>query len=97
MEPGIEKIVHQHFSNWPLGRSEVFERKNEEIWRMSMRTDSRRGKVEVCHQNSGMKELPVSRQCVLKQEAHGVYSREIAPISQERKSNDDLFVSNAVS
>ena len=59
VEPGIEKIVHHHFSDWPLGRSEAFERENEEIWRMSMRIDSRRGRVVVCHQNSGMKELPV--------------------------------------
>ena len=68
VEPSIEKIVHQHFSDWSLGRSEVFERKNEEIWRMSMRTDSRRGKVVLCHQNSGMKDFPVWRQCILKRD-----------------------------
>ena len=76
VEPGTEQILHQHFSDWSLGRSKVFERKNEEIWRMSMRTDGRRGKVVVCHQNSGMKESLAWRQCVLKQEANGVSSKE---------------------
>ena len=42
VEPGTEKIVHQHFSDWPLARSEGLERKSDEMWRMSMRTDSRR-------------------------------------------------------
>ena len=60
VEPGIKKIVRQHISDWPLEESEgFFERKNEEIWRMSMRKDSRRGRVVVCQQNSGMKESPV--------------------------------------
>ena len=54
VEPGIGKFVHQHFSDWPLGWSEGFEKKNEEIWRMSIRTDSRGGKV-VCHQNTRMR------------------------------------------
>ena len=63
------KIVHQHFSDWLLGRSDVFERKNDEIWRVSVRADSRWCKVIVCHQNSGMKKLRVWRQCVLKQDA----------------------------
>ena len=36
---------------------EIFERKNEEIWRVSTRTNSRRGKVVECHQSTGMKKL----------------------------------------
>ena len=57
VEPGIETIVHQHFSDLPFGLSEDFERKGEEIWRMSTRTDSRKGEVVACHQNSGIKEF----------------------------------------
>ena len=64
VEPGIER---------PFGRPEVFERENEEIWRLSMRIHSRRGKVIMCHQNSKMKELSVRRLYVLEQEANGVF------------------------
>ena len=42
-----------------MEQSEVSERKNKESWRVSTRTDSRRGKVAECHQSTGTKELPV--------------------------------------
>ena len=57
VEPSIERITPQHFSSWHMGLSTVFERKNKEIWMVSMRTASRGGKVVECHQNSRMKEL----------------------------------------
>ena len=41
-----------------------------------MKTDSRRGKVVVSHQNSKMKELSVRRLYVLEQEANGVFFQE---------------------
>ena len=54
-EPGIERIVHEHL---PGQREKCFfEGKNEEIWRVSTRTNSRRGKVIECHQSTGMKKL----------------------------------------
>ena len=51
-EPGIEWIVHEHL---PGQREKFFEGKNKEIWRVSTRTNSRRGKVVECHQSTGMK------------------------------------------
>ena len=46
VEHGIERIVQQHFSDWFLGQSDVFERKNEETLGISIKTDCRKGEVE---------------------------------------------------
>lgn len=59
MEPGIEKIVQEHFSGRRVEQSDVSERKKEEVWRECTRTDGGRGKVAECRQSTGMKELPV--------------------------------------
>ena len=70
----------------------------EEIWRMSKRTDSRRGKVIVCHQNIRMKKLPVWRQCILKQEVNGVSSREVwhgQDISNGSSVREDAWASKS--
>lgn len=54
------------------GTVRSFLRKTGEIWRASMRTHSKRDKVEECCQSSRMKELPVFRQYLPQQEASGV-------------------------
>ena len=41
------------------------------------RTADRRGKQVVCHQSAAIKDLPVSRKCLLPQEAVVVSSREV--------------------
>ena len=41
-----------------MAQSEVFERKNAMIWRVSTRRDSRTVTVVECHQSNGMKEVP---------------------------------------
>ena len=41
LEPGIERVAHQHSSGWHVGQSEVSERKNEHLG-MGTRTDGRR-------------------------------------------------------
>ena len=53
-EPGIKRIVHEHL---PGKREKYFEGKNKEIWRVSTRTNSRRGKAVECHQSTGTKKL----------------------------------------
>ena len=42
-----------------------------------MSTADRRGKQVVCHQSAAMKDLPVSRKCLLQQEAVVVSSGEV--------------------
>ena len=74
--------------NWGLSRkgpctstfqvhSKVSERENKAIWRVSKRTDSRRGKVAECPRSTGMEELLVWRKYVLLQEFGGVSSGKV--------------------
>ena len=54
-EPLVERIVNQHFSGRRVEQSETSEQKNEDIWRVSTRTDNRRVKAVECHQSTAMK------------------------------------------
>ena len=56
LESGAEKIMHQHFSDWRVRQSEVSEGKNEGIWRVCTRTDSRRSKLAEYHPGTYMKD-----------------------------------------
>ena len=57
MEPGVQKSVHQYFLSLARGKSGDTEQKNEEIWRVSSRTDNRKVKAVECHQSTGMKQM----------------------------------------
>ena len=60
-----------------MEQSEAFERKKEEMWRMSRRVEIDGGEVVEYHQSFGMKETSVIRKYVLQQEATGVSSGEV--------------------
>ena len=53
----IIKDIHQHFSGWHVEHEQwdVFERKNEAIWKVRTRTAGRKGKVVDCHQSIAWK------------------------------------------
>ena len=57
LERVVERIVNQHFSGRRVEQSDVSEQKNEEIWRVSTKTDSRMVKALECHQSTGMKRM----------------------------------------
>lgn len=55
LEPGVERIVHWHFSGWYVEQLEVSVRKNEGVWRVTTSTHGRRGKVVEWRQSTGMR------------------------------------------
>ena len=55
LKRGTERFVQQQFSGWYVGQFDIYERKSDEVWRVSMGTKCRWDKVVECLQSTGMK------------------------------------------